>query len=308
MKYAVTGAFGYSGKYITRRVLAGGWELMTLTNSPCREKPFGKNIKAYPFDFDRPSQLTEHLRGTEILINTYWVRFNYKTFTYAQAVRNSQVLFHAAHAAGVRRIVHLSITNPAENSPFEYFRGKAAVEKSLRETGLSCAILRPAVLFGGEDILINNIAWTLRRLPMFGVFGDGSYRIQPIHVDDLAALAVEQAQSTQNSIINAIGPETFTFRELVMMIGKLIGHPHPVFSVPPALGYSLGRLIGWLNRDVFITRDEIEALMAGLLYVEAPPAGTTALTDWVRQNSFTLGKTYASELKRRKNTKFAGIC
>ncbi len=195
----------------------------------------------------------------------------------------------------------MSITNPAQDSPLEYFRGKAVLEKALVESGMSYAILRPAVLFGQEDILINNIAWTLRHLPAFGVFGKGRYRLQPIHVDDLAALAVQQGQGREDVVINAIGPETFTYRELAAKIGEAIGKPRPVVSVPPWFGYAVSRVLGMLVRDVVITKDEIEGLMADLLYVDAPPAGTTVLTEWVKQHADTLGRHYTSELARRRD-------
>jgi NADH dehydrogenase len=169
----------------------------------------------------------------------------------------------------------------------------------LIESGLPYAILRPAVLFGKEDILINNIAWTLRRLPVFGVFGDGNYRLQPIYVDDLAQLAVEQGQNPTSRIIDAIGPETFTYRELVQTIGKIIGKNRPMIPISPELGYWSGWLIGKLMGDVLITRDEISGLMQDLLYTSSAPAGQTRLSEWSREHASTLGLHYASELRRR---------
>jgi len=210
-------------------------------------------------------------------------------------------LFDAAKKAGVDRVVHVSITNPSEDSPLEYFRGKARLERALRESGLSYAILRPAVLFGHEDILINNIAWVLRRLPVFGVFGDGQYRLQPIHVDDLARLAVEQGREDSLRTIDAVGPETFAYRDLVREIGRIIGKPRPIVPVPRSVGYLTGWLLGVLVHDVVITRDEIEGLMQGLLAADSPPAGEIRLTDWARQHAATLGTRYASELARRRN-------
>lgn len=201
------------------------------------------------------------------------------------AVTNSLSLFSAAKNAGVKRIIHVSITNPDLNSPLEYFSGKAKLERALMDSGLSYAILRPAVLFGKEDILINNIAWLLRRFPAFGVFGDGNYCLQPIYVDDLAHIAVQQGQSAENRTIQAIGPETFTYRELVRTIGKIIGKPRPIFSMSPRLGYVLGTIIGRILGDVTITRLEIEGLMANLLYVNAPPAGQTRLTSWAQEHA-----------------------
>jgi len=296
---AVTGAFSYSGKYITRRLLNLGHSVRTLTNSINRPNPFGAQVEAYPYNFDRVDALVESLRGADVLYNTYWVRFDYADFSHAAAIQNSLRLFSAARQAGVRRVVHVSITNPSEGSALPYFHGKARLERALVESGLSYAILRPAVLFGKEDILITNIAWTLRHLPVFGVFGDGSYHLQPVYVDDLARLAVEQGQLPENRIIDAIGPETFSYRQLVTTIGKLIGKTRPLLSVPPALGYGAGWLLGKLMGDVLITHDEVSGLMQDLLYTSSPPAGTTRLTDWVGEHASTLGRYYASELRRR---------
>ncbi|MGE5123659.1 MAG: SDR family oxidoreductase [Acidobacteriaceae bacterium] len=295
----VTGAFGYSGKYITQHLLEHGHAVRTLTNSIHRPNPFGSQVQAYPYHFDQPDKLVESLRGASVLYNTYWVRFDYANFSHTRAIQNSIQLFKAALQAGVQRVVHISITNPSESSPLPYFSGKARLERALVESGLAYAILRPAVLFGKEDILINNIAWTLRHLPIFGVFGDGSYRLQPIYVDDLATLAVEQGQQQENRIIDAIGPETFSYRQLVTTIGKLIGHPRPVLSIPPAVGYAAGWLIGRMLGDVLITRDEVTGLMQGLLYTSSPPTGSTHLTDWVNEHASILGRYYASELRRR---------
>ncbi|MCG3120979.1 MAG: hypothetical protein ALAOOOJD_03903 [bacterium] len=299
--HAVTGAFGYSGKYIAQKLLAKGHKVITLTNSLHRQNPFGEAVQAFPFHFDQPEKLSATLQGVEVLYNTYWVRFNHQMFTHAGAVQNTLALLDAAKAAGVERLVHVSITNPSEASPLEYFRGKAQLERALKESGISYAILRPTVLFGKEDILINNIAWALRRFPFFGVFGDGRYRLQPIYVDDLAELAVQWGERRDNVIVDAIGPETFTYRELVETIGRLIGKTRPIVSLPPALGYFAGWLIGKFVGDVMITREEIDGLRADLLFVDSPPAGKTRLTDWARARRDTLGLQYTSELTRRRD-------
>jgi NADH dehydrogenase len=299
--HAVTGAFGYSGRYLAARLLEAGQSVITLTNSPALANPFGERVRAFPLAFDEPEKLADSLAGVDVLYNTYWVRFNHATFTHAQAVENTLALFEAARRAGVRRVVHVSITNPSEDSPLEYFSGKARLERALRESGLGYSILRPTVLFGREDILINNIAWALRRFPLFAVFGDGSYRLQPIYVEDLARLAVTEANAGGNRVINAIGPETFTYRELVQAVGSAIGKNRRIVSISPGLGYAASRVIGWFVNDTFVTREEIKGLMDGLLCVDAPPAGRTRLTEWLRTNAATLGRNYASELNRRRD-------
>ncbi len=302
--HVVTGAFGFSGKYITRRLLDAGHQVRTLTNSPRRANPFEGRVTAFPYNFDEPRRLVESLKGASVLYNNYWVRFNYHnavTFSYSEAVRNTYVLFEAARAAGVKRVVHVSITNPSEDSPFEYFRGKALLERALAESGISHAILRPAVLFGREDILVNNIAWFLRKFPVFGVFGKGDYCLQPVYVDDLARLAVEQGGRSEDTVIDAVGPETYTYRELVKTIGEAIGRQRPVVSVPPLAGYVLGRLMGIFQRDITVTLDEIKGLMANLLCTGSPPSGSTRLSEWIKENSALAGSHFRHEIKRRKD-------
>jgi len=299
--HAVTGAFGYSGRYIASRLLEQGRTVVTLTNSGNRANSFGGRVRPFPLSFGEPDKLASALAGVDVLYNTYWVRFNHGMFTHDQAVRNTLVLFEAARRAGVRRVVHVSITHPSEDSPLAYFAGKARLERALRESGLAYAILRPTVLFGREDILINNVAWALRRFPFFAVFGDGSYRLQPIHVDDLAELAVDEGMRVENVVINAIGPETFAYRDLVKAVAGAIGRPRPLVNVPPGAGCLLGKLLGWFKHDVFITREEIRGLMSELLYVNSPSTGKTPLTAWMKRNAATLGLRYASELECRRD-------
>lgn len=299
--HLVTGAFGYSGSYIARELLRAGHDVRTLTRSPARENEFGDSVRVFPLDFDDRDGLVRALSGVRILYNTYWVRFAKAGFSQEKAVTDSCALFKAARDAGVRRIVHVSITNPSLESPYEYFRGKARLEKALWETGLEFSILRPAILFGGCDILINNIAWSIRRLPVIGVFGDGSYRVQPIHVGDLARLAVEQSQKTGKIVVDAVGPEIFTYRELVTAISAAIGKRRPVLSVPPWFGMWTSVLLGWIVRDIVLTREEMDAMMDDLLVSSSVPTGSTKLTEWMAQHKDVLGRRYARELARRSD-------
>lgn len=294
----VTGAFGYSGKYITRKLLERGRRVITITGKPRRESPFGEAVPAFPFHFDDPEALQQTLRGAQTLYNTYWVRFDYRDRTYQQAVANTRRLFAAARAAGVRRIVHVSITNPSLDSPLPYFSGKAQLEQALQELGVSYAILRPTVIFGKEDILINNIAYLLRRFPIFAVPGDGSYRLQPIYVEDLAELAVEAGAGSQNQVIDAVGPEIFRFDMLARAVAAAIGRNPLIVYAPPALALLAARALSLVLKDVLLTREEVLGLMDNLLVSAQPPTGYTRLTDWMKRNAPDLGASYASELQR----------
>jgi NADH dehydrogenase len=298
VKIAVTGGFSYSGKYITRRLLARGEDVVTLTGHLHRPDPFDGRVPAHPLDFDRPDQLEDSLKNCQVLVNTYWIRFDRGRNTQMAAVEDTRRLLGAAAHAGVGRVVHLSITNPALESPLPYFRGKAENELAVMNSGMSYAILRPTVLFGAEDILINNIAFLLRRFPFFLLAGAGEYRLQPIYVDDLAELVVRAVYSDSDALTDAVGPETFSFRELVTLIGETIGRPRPLLPVPPGLLLLAARLLSLLLGDVLLTRHEIDGLMAGLLVSTEPPLGRTRLSDWLQANRLTLGTKYASELKR----------
>jgi NADH dehydrogenase len=297
MKIAVTGAFSYSGKYITKRLLECGEEVITLTGHPNRPDPFGGKVKAYPLDFDEAS-MTQSLQGVDVLVNTYWVRFDKGENTQLRAVENTRKLVNAAVAAGVKRIVHISIANPSADSHLPYYWGKAANEKAVMESGLSYAILRPTVLIGKEDILINNIAFLLRRFPFFLMPGDGSYGIQPVYVEDLADLAVQGVYSKDNYVIDAVGPDSYTFKEFVQLIGKKIGAQRPLISVPPRLALFAAQFLSLFIGDVILTPEEVDGLMANLLVSKHPARGSTAFKDWLEENKSTVGTKYASEIKR----------
>ena len=298
MKSAITGAFSYSGKYIAQKLLAKGDEVITLTGHPDRANMFEGRIKAYPFNFDRPQDQIESLRGVDVLYNTYWVRFDKGSTTQPGAVESVKTLIKSAAAAGVKRIVHISITNPSLQSDLPYFLGKAQMEQAVLASGMSYAILRPTVLFGKEDVLVNNMAWLLRRFPFMPVMGQGDYRLQPVYVDDLAALAVEWGSRTDNIVMDAVGPEVFSFADLLRKIAETVGKPARLVPMNPSLALGLSQIVSLFTRDVILTRHEVEGLMADLLVSSQPPTCPTRLSDWLSDNRSTVGVEYASELKK----------
>ncbi len=294
----VTGAFSYTGRAIAHELLVRGHVVKTLTRRPPEPGGFGDSVQAFPFTFDDPPKLVEVLRGAETVYNTYWVRFERRRVGFSAAVTNTKTLIQASLEAGVRRFVHISITNPSSSSSLPYFRGKALVEDAVVQSGLSYAIVRPSVIFGRGDVFINNIAWILRRFPVFAIPGDGSYRIQPVHVDDVARLSVELGTTPQEVVRDAAGPEIFTFEEMVRTIAFAIGRPRRLIHCPPVAALAMARLIGLLVRDVVLTRQELEGLMANLVVSSEDPIGQIRLTDWLRENSENLGRQYASEIGR----------
>ena len=294
----VTGAFSYSGSYNAQRLLSEGRRVRTLTFHPDRPHPLRDRVDVRPYSFGDVAALADSLDGVTHLYNTYWVRFDHDATTFADAVENSRALFFAARRAGAARIIHVSIANPRLESPLPYYRGKAQVERALAEVGIPYSIVRPTLVFGGaRDVLTNNIAWILRRAPVFAVPGDGRYRVQPVHVDDLARIAVAQAAAGPDAIVDAAGPETMTFDEFVLLIRAAVGSRAPIVHVPPVLMGAAARGLGLLVGDVVLTTDEIKGVMAGLLASDSPPLGAISFRDWLARSEL-LGADYANELER----------
>jgi uncharacterized protein YbjT (DUF2867 family) len=292
---AVTGAFSYSGAAISQELRRRGRAIRTLTGHPDRA-PAGSDIEVRPLDFGDQAELTRSLDGARTLYNTYWVRFAHGQISHEVAVRNSRILFSAAAEAGVQRIVHVSITNPSLNSRDSYFRGKAEVEQALAVSGVPHAIARPAVLFGGNGVLVNNIAWLLRRLPAFAVGGGGGYRLRPIHVDDLARLCADLGEQADTVTVDAVGPESLTFRSMVEAIKTATGSRAVILPVPGALIPPMAAVLNLALRDTLLTGGEYRAMAAGLADSDATATGTVVFTDWVREHGPELGRRYANEL------------
>lgn len=297
--HAVTGALGYTGKYIARELLARGERVRTFTRPhPNRPNPFGAQIEIAPLDFSNFDELVRNLSGASALYNTYWVRFPHGHTTFDSAAENTKTLIRAAKQAGVRRVVQISVSNPSLDSPYAYFRGKAQLEKALMESGLSYAIIRPTVIYGSEDILINNIAWLLRRFLLFSVPGSGGYRIQPVSAEDNARLAVEAGGRKEDLVLDAAGPEIYTYEELVRLIASKVGSRARLIHLPPGLVWMMAWFLGRTVNDVLLTREEIGALVDDLLVSHHPPTGRDRFSDWLDRNVSAVGTHYASELGR----------
>jgi uncharacterized protein YbjT (DUF2867 family) len=302
----VTGAFSYSGSHIAGRLLQKERSVKTLTFHPDRPHPLQASVEACRYRFDDPAALTRSLEGVSTLYNTFWVRFDHGSTSFANAIECSRMLFHAARSAGVERIVHVSIANPSIDSPLPYFRGKALVEYALAETGVPYSIVRPTWVYGGErDVLANNIAWILRHMPLFALPGNGEYPVQPVHVEDLARICLEAAHFTGDAVVDAAGPEKMAFSELVGRMRGILETRAPIVHVPPALMSLAARALGLFVRDVVLTPEEIKGLMAGLLVSHDPPLGQIAFSGWLGEHKASVGRSYANELDRHFATNVA---
>jgi uncharacterized protein YbjT (DUF2867 family) len=297
-RHVVTGAFSFTGRYIAEALLEKGMTVATLTRQADPTHPLAGRVESLPLQFQDADRLARDLTGADVLYNTYWVRFDHGTVSFDQAITNTGRLLAAAHRAGVKHLVHLSVSNPSEDSNLAYYRGKAIVERMVQESGLSYAIIRPTLIFGEGDLLINNIAWFLRRFPAFVVPGDGRYRVQPVSGRDVARLALEAAQDHKNLVQDAAGPEIYTFRDFVRLIARHIGSNAAVLHLPYGLALACCRAMGPFLGDVILNAQEIKGLMAELLVTKGAPLGKNRFSDWLQIHADQLGRSYVSELRR----------
>jgi len=297
-RVAVTGAFGFTGRALTERLLAAGHEVVTLTRRTGAGDPLAARVVIRPFGAASSDELLASLRGVETLFNTYWLRFPRAGATFEGAVARSAGLVSAAREAGVRRIVHVSVVNAAADAETPYVRSKAALEAVVRASGLEWAIVRPTLTFGPNDILINNLAWALRRLPVYGMPGLGRYTVQPVHVEDVARICVEAAGGPTGAVVDAAGPETMTYRELVGRVRTAVGSRSIVVPMPGPVVLATARLLGLVVRDVVLTRDEIRELTSSLLTSHEPARGEIRISEWLPAHAATLGRHWSSELAR----------
>ena len=303
---AVTGAFSYTGSAVARSLLSRGLAVRTLTNRRAPINDPGGSVDIYPLQFDDPKQLVDSMRGTQVLINTYWVRYPSVGVSFDRAVENTRILLQAAVEAGVQRIVHVSVSNPSLDSPLGCYRGKAQAEAIVRSMPISHAIVRPTLVVGSHDILVNNIAWFLRRFPFFAMPGSGNYHLQPVTLDDVGEIIADAALSSGDITIDAAGPDVLSFEQFVLAIGAAIGHPARIIRLPPGLALQLIRPAGFWVREIILSREELDGLMSELLLSHEPPLGKQSVLSWLSEHGGELGLTYTSELARHASRRAKG--
>ena len=294
---AVTGAFSFTGRAIAGRLLSEGREVVTLVRrhgAPDADT----RIRTAIVTLDDTARLVDALHGVDTLYNTHWIRFARGNVSFDLAIQRTLRLLDSARRAGVRRVVHVSVVNASETAPTAYFRAKSRLETEVRASGLSYAIVRPTLTFGSRDILVNNLCWVLRRFPVFVMPGDGRYRLQPVHVDDVARIAVEAGQASADLVTDAAGPDILTFNQFVRLLADTVRSRARLMHAPSTLSLAGSRVLGLLVRDVMLTRDEVTELTASLLVSDEPPKGTIQLSAWARAHADELGRTYHSELDR----------
>ncbi len=293
----VTGAFSFLGAAVARELRARGWTVSTLTN---RRPPAGVDpcLRVEPLRFE-PAHLERVLDRADLLVNTYWVRLPAHGATFDQAVARSTLLVEAAVRARVRRLVHVSVSNAAAGRTLGYYDGKARVDEVVRRSGLGHAIVRPTLVVGPGDVLTSNIAWLLRRLPLFLLPGAGRCRLQPVTLDDAARVVAGAAAAGADLDLDAAGPEILSFAEYVALVARAVGRRPWLAPAPRGLTLAALRLLSALLHDDLLTREELLGLEQELLVSRAPPTGASSVSAWLLAHGAGLGHRYVNDRRRR---------
>ena len=304
---AITGAWSYSGMHVAHRLLDRGDTVLSLTNQPVpAQDPFNGKVKAVPFDFT-PGRLAERLAGVDVLACAYWTRHNRPPIghsgpwmSHAQATERSKIIIREAKAAGVKRLVWTSIANPGLDPDLPYYDGKAKVEEAVRGSGLPYAILRPACFFGPGGILVENVVWAVRRLPIFPLpSSPASFYVRPIHVADYAETVAQAVHSQRVFVKDATGPDRVDFADLIGFTSKVIGTRTRVIYLPLRACQALYAIASRLMGETILTLDELKGLSRNRLDSLEDPTGTVSLFDYIRTNATDLGKKFLREPVRR---------
>ncbi len=307
----ITGALSYSGRYIAALAHERGWKLHSLEGARSFQRANEYDLPITLFDWEDPQKagrVEEAMQACDVFVNTYWRRPTAGDDATKIAEQHCYELFSAAKKAGVKRIVHISVAHADAQSELPYFRHKGRVEAYLKELGIPCTVLRPAMLFGDsaeESILMNNWSWCLRHSPVAGLIGDGSALIHPLHVRDLAEMVVTEAAREDSeawSAYAAVGKECLSLRETTeCLIEAMDLHHRLILPMPRWVAATSARFLARLAGGVqLFESEEIESLLAGYLaypkgslpqserWIEAPPIHR--FTEWLHQEGNALGR------------------
>ena len=215
-----------------------------------------------------PVSVARALQGSDAVINAVGISFEHGRQRYeAVHVGGARAIAEAAKTAGVRRLVHVSgIGADRRSATNRYIRSKVDAEDAIIAAFPDATILRPSVVFGSDDVLFNRLARIACFAPIMPVVGDGSARMQPVYVGDVAAAAVAvlARPATARMVFELGGPRTYNHGELAALTLREIGRRRPIVGVPPGLmklGAFFAELPAMVGLTPAITRDQVDLLL-----------------------------------------------
>jgi NADH dehydrogenase len=263
----VTGGTGFLGRSVCAQLVQRSGGANGRIVVPTRRLAHAREIQMLPTvlpleaDLHDERQLPRVLEGNHALVHLVAVLHGSEQTFRRVHVELPQRLAAACAAAGVRRVIHVSALGVDPAAPSRYLRSKAAGEAAWMSAGLDVTILRPSLMFGRHDRLLNLFAGLQAFAPFMPLAGADS-RYQPVWVEDVAAAVLRclDDPGTIGEVIECTGPDEFTLRQLVEAAGRWSGHRRPVFGLPAALGRLQAALMELLPGEPLMSRDNIDSM------------------------------------------------
>jgi len=265
----VLGGTGFIGRHVAARLLQDGWQVACAGRGSRDAVPGAAMV---PFDAlaATPAAWDAALAGCDAVVNCVGVKRSKGQQTF-QAVHVDLVrrLVAACKAAGVPRVVHVSVVASARDGPHAYHRTKWEGEEALRQSGLDATILRPSVVYGRGDDMLSHLAKMVRASPIFPVVGRGEALLQPVDVADVAgavsaALASPPAAGPRIRSYDVVGPDTLSLRAVVQRVADACGERVRIVGTPPMLLRPGVAAMGALAREPLSTPAQLRMLQDGL--------------------------------------------
>jgi NADH dehydrogenase len=253
----VAGGSGFIGAAVVRRLVAAGEQVAVMTAHPDRSGPRieGLGARVVRGDVLDPDSLEPALSGADAVVQaltfpTFPVEKPRKRYTFEEFDhRGTERLVQAAARAGVKRYVYSSGSGAAPGADKVWYRAKWGGEEAIRSSGLAHCIIRPSWVYGPDDAALNTFVAFHRWLPFVPVIGDGSQRLQPVFVDDVAqAMTVAARTSASTGTFEIGGPAVMTMDTVLATMMEVRGRRKPLVHFPPLLPKLAGFLLQVLPR------------------------------------------------------------
>jgi len=262
----VLGGSGFVGSSLCEKLVerSGGADgrIVVPTRRPARARHIQllPTVEVAPWNPDDDAQLDALVRGRDAVVNLIAILHGSEAELRRVHVELPARLARACAKGGVKRVIHVSALGAAPDAPSRYLRSKAAGEAALMNAPLDLVVLRPSVMFGERDHLMNRFAALQRVFPVIPLAG-ALARLQPVWVEDVAAAIIRSLELRRGGeIIECVGPAVYTLRELVELAGRWSGRPRRVVPLPDALGRLQALLLELLPGEPLMSRDNLDSL------------------------------------------------
>ncbi len=287
MKIAITGGTGFIGGNLASLLLREGHEVVLI--SRVREAFPAPGIKSIPIGLSNAETLAGAFDGCDAVVHCAGINRELGKQTYVEVhVEGTRRVLDAAKRAGVRKIVYVSFLRARPNCGSPYHESKFAAEELVREAGLDYTVVKPGVIYGRGDHMLDHLSHAFHTFLVFAFVGLRDQLIRPTAVEDLVrilAAAALRDPRLKRKTVAVVGPETLTLRDAVRRVAGAVGKRPLMFRMPLLFHYAFAWFLERLMRVPLISLAQVRILSEGL--VEAAPACSEVPDDLKPRIRFT---------------------